>query len=95
MSKVDWEAMTPREVFDALKSAPRVAGTWQPSIWGDGCVSRYSVWGDVVAVDGCDPIFGIAIRGDDKFVANSRADADDRLRELGWLLVDDNEGGAK
>jgi hypothetical protein len=30
MSKVDWFSMTPQEQFEAIASAPPVAGPWEP-----------------------------------------------------------------
>ncbi len=70
---VDWNTMTPREIFDALASAPKVAGPWK-----DGARRDFA---------GMAIVWAIAWEGN----AEGRARADAKLRELGFILVDEPE----
>ncbi len=71
---VDWNTMTPREIFDALASAPKVAGPWKEGARRDPS-GMAIVW---------------AIAWADNALGRARADA--RIRELGWILVDEQDG---
>lgn len=85
MSKVDWSSMSAAEVWDALKSAPKVAGPWERhglEWWrrtADGAVAFAVPAGDAYLVhDG---------RTMTDVEARCRRDAQERA--AGWLLVDD------
>jgi hypothetical protein len=86
--KVNWKAMTPQEVWDALKSAPPVAGPWTKHTHSYGCDCgsyppghqyhgdwsyRESVLGKEVATS---------------HSTMSRESVDAGLRSSGWVLVD-------
>jgi hypothetical protein len=81
--KVDWSTMSPREVYDAIKSAPKVAGPWTKN---GGHVYR-------VATDGAPVV--VSSHGDDgpfesgDYRLPDRPAADAALRTAGWILVDD------
>ncbi len=75
---VDWNRMTPREIFDALARAPKVAGPWKEGARRDPSGMQI-VW----AIDG----LRWAWAGN----AEARARADAKLRELGFILVDEPE----
>lgn len=91
---IDWTCFTPREVWAALASAPKVAGPWTANgsreyLFG----GREICWRSTVSPDGR----SFRCREDDdpdhdddptRFYA-TREDVDARLRELGWLLVDE------
>lgn len=98
---VDWSKMTPREVWDALLSAPaKVAGPWERAKDPNPFNGYVYEWRHRYAGDGC---FGSAVyvgpddrnsngEDDDPFCVGffeSRAEADAALREAGWTLVDD------
>ena len=74
--------MTPREVWDALRTAPKVAGPWtlgeRREARGMRIVASETDRG--VFVDAC------------SWTVSNRVEADALLRDAGWLLVDD-EGG--
>jgi hypothetical protein len=109
MRRIDWNAMTPAEVFEALRAAPKVAGPWQSpppvrspvrlrrshhrlDVAGDAVASECITdeWTEVIIwsdrLYGAHPEHG----GNGRLRAHaSRSACDARLRELGWLLVDD------
>lgn len=94
---INWSALTPREVFDALKAAPRVAGPWTPGHarpneqWfrHRAPVKSYAV--GVVLVHG-QYYAGIPGGGIHATLAEAQAEADAHLRAAGYVLVDE-EGG--
>lgn len=118
MIRYPWDKLTPREIWEALASAPKVAGPWVPDSnanYPNGRVAglprpmaRHDAYGEEVALD--------YLNGDGEELVNiydtdraepdlvdddgdgigecfdgpnARAAADARLRELGWLLCDD------
>lgn len=91
---MDWEKLTPRELFEALKTVPRkVAGPWTEAVdrtpacrrtpTGETIVWQAS-WQDYSYV-----IHNWVYFGEGKTVFDTRQEVDARLRELGWILVDD------
>lgn len=93
---IDWTSFTPREIFAALKAAPKVAGPWSTgSLGGPGRSVRSLPVRGVAAFQDDDGECFIYPRADHHAspASNgpfaSRAEADARLRELGWLLVDE------
>lgn len=87
MSVVDWSKLTPLEVFESVRKAPRVAGPWT----GGGALHRRATDGTIVAAE---------YEGEARCIARcdyprnswqkehpSRDAADAALREAGWLLV--------
>lgn len=99
---LDWSKMSPAEIFEALKSAPKVAGPWTVERDAGGRLLapvRRSYYGATIAweISDCVEILEWVIPDSRKppfsnVRCSDRADADARLRELGWLLVDDPEG---
>lgn len=94
---VNWGAMTPREMFEALVAAPKnVAGPWQPMTCLRDTVARETVSGQTVVWERegmvviHDWVLPYAER--QRVAFSTRAQADARLRQLGWLLVDDEKG---
>jgi hypothetical protein len=83
--------MTAAEVFEALKAAPKlVAGPWEFD--EDERLERLDTEGDSIAWQHDSGHVTIGVEPDDvehygEFATRDEADA--RLRELGWLLVDD------
>jgi hypothetical protein len=85
---VDWSTMSPRDVWESLKSAPKVAGPWTPHAHGFGCDcgaypadSNYRKgWSYRPDLSGREVV-------DDACKSRGEADAD--LREQGWVLVDE------
>ena len=78
----DWSRMTPREAWEHLRAAPKVAGPWtlgeRREARGMRIVASETDRG--VFVDAC------------SWTVSNRVEADALLRDAGWLLVDD-EGG--
>jgi hypothetical protein len=87
MIRVDWSAMTPREVWEALKSAPKVAGPWDDRKYGRA--HRIDCMGNSITFDwgGENVTTLIASGAIPRFP--DRASADAALRAAGWLLVDE------
>lgn len=90
----NWETMTPREVFEALKVAPLVAGPWAPHDgYGSKAAARFDPYGVIVLFDRGTG-WGVSSFApkdpfDDEEQFDTRKDADERLREIGWLLCDE------
>jgi hypothetical protein len=85
MSKVDWAAHTPEEVWAALMNAPQVAGPWVVGE-GGGMDYRCAADGRTVATElWVAPGHGGASW---RIPAGSREGADTILRQHGWLLVE-------
>lgn len=98
---MNWQAMSPREVYEALRTAPRVAGAWEPA-WIDDCngvlVQRFPacrktpdghtvVW----VLNGKVQVHAWALLGTRPWAPvefETRDDADRFLRSVGWVLVD-------
>jgi hypothetical protein len=82
---IDWSKMTPREIWEALKEAPKVAGPWmlegqRLQIIGDG-------WMKDVAYEHEGKIL-MSTSPETEPEYPDRATADAALRAAGWLLVD-------
>lgn len=88
---VDWKTLTPQEVWDALRAAPKVAGPWcrspRPALsgvtyeWRDASPVGVAAWvgPDDRNYDDDDPVcIGYFA---------SREEADEALLLNGWLLV--------
>jgi hypothetical protein len=87
MGVVNWSEMTPLEVFESVRSAPRVAGPWT----GGGALFRRAPDGTVVAAEyegeaACIARCNYPRDSWQKEYPNRDA-ADAALREAGWLLV--------
>lgn len=90
MATIDWSAMTPREVYDFVQSAPKVAGEWFGGPDADAHRFRITPEGTRIAfvvrintrwrADSCDS------QHDTRDAAMAAADAE--LTRRGWLLVD-------
>jgi|SRR5271166_3053247 len=85
---VNWKSLTPREVWDALRSPPKVAGPWEVGDGGEMDVRR-APDGSIVAttlwVVPKHPTASWRV----PVATSNRAGADVILREHGWMLVDD------
>jgi len=83
--------MTPEQIWEALKSAPKIAGPWIKHEHGFGCdCSSYPVESPFRAAGG----WWYRENIDGKEVAfdfPDRPTADAKLREEGWLLVNEEE----
>lgn len=88
MTAVDWSTLTPREAFEALRTAPRVAGPWV-TVRGEWV--RLDARRGVVALIKGGDLCGWSTYGVDwglhKTLEAAKAAADRALREQGWLLV--------
>lgn len=82
---VDWRAMTTRQIWAALTTAPKVAGPWFKG--EDDRDMRHHVLGEPVVFD---TGHGYKIVGQDMWAPfhDDREAADSALRAQGWLLVD-------
>ena len=85
MPTIDWSSMTPREVWDALRTAPKVAGPW-----GSNGTSEFRAKPNGGAWRYASR--GLFNEGDAVGWFATRDAADAALRDAGWLLIDD-EGG--
>jgi len=100
MATVDWQSMTPREVWEVLRTAPKVAGPWKHEVYSNGVESwerRLRTPEDGLRI----PIVQIINRGrwwtgsgggDGGLLHGDTADeakdkADQALRSKGWLLI--------
>lgn len=85
---MNWKSMTAREVWDALKSAPKVAGVWTAAGIGYPTTTsaRHDVRGHIVALDYGPRGVTVSTR---LGALPNRAAADAVLREAGWWLVDE------
>lgn len=102
MSAIDWSAHTPREVWEALKTAPKVAGPWVESYPGHelslphrSTVDGKSIVGWWTGERGfmCVPRDmhrpeGVVVWH--ATLEEAQAATDKMLREAGWLLVDED-----
>ncbi len=87
---VNWKTLTPREVWDALMSPPKVAGPWEKGASGemdvrrvpDGTIVATTLW----VVPKHPTPWRVPIATSD------RTGADAILREHGWMLVDERQG---
>ncbi len=92
---IDWSRLAPREAWEALNAAPKIAGPWGtttrhhpsglPVAWDDSFVNfRGEVTSRHVRVSSkFSPSGGVEYYPD-------RASADAALRAAGWVLVDDD-----
>lgn len=97
MASIHWESLSPQDTFDTLRAAPRVAGRWEPA-WVEGEFQRYPpcrkapdgmtlVWdfnGEVVVHS--QALAHRAI-GAEPVHCHTREEADEVLKNAGWLLV--------
>lgn len=85
--KMDWSKMTAREVWDALRSPPKVVGPWEPEHSGDMDVRR-APDGTIIAttlwVTPKHPVAPWRV----PVSTSDRDGADTILREHGWLLAE-------
>jgi hypothetical protein len=86
---VDWKAMTPREVFEAKRTAPKlVAGPWVAFEDGSGS-HREDESGKSVALEWTSEGETVVRLIEPKFLrVSSRADADTALTGAGYIVVD-------
>lgn len=97
----DWSKLSPRQAFEALRAAPKIAGPWlqagsfwcrkTPDIKWLPLVGRIVCWRN-----SWDGKFGALIAGEFERSEASKSfstcqEVDARLRELGWLFIDDPE----
>jgi hypothetical protein len=89
-----WQSLTPAEVRDALRAAPRVAGPWTedaPGDWwrdavnsvnADGCanVDEDFAWSAYWSLDETE-------RGSEDSADAAKSAADAALRQAGWVLL--------
>jgi hypothetical protein len=93
--KAFWASLTPREAFEALDAAPKVAGPWLVYGDDDEILARSARVHDLIVYqDEDDPIVnvtGAAVLPDAEgyIEFRGRDDADEALRAAGWLLVED------
>ena len=78
----DWSRMTPREAWEHLRAAPKVAGPWTLG-------ERREARGMRIVASETDRGVFVDAR---PWTVSNRVEADALLRDAGWLLVDD-EGG--
>jgi len=105
---VDWKVMTPREVWEALQSAPKVASEWTSPREGKWVRWAASHPDGNKSLDVGDVFLATQFPSPDRrhfFVvdggcaepcgsfADGRRAVDERLRGAGWLLVDAGETG--
>lgn len=93
--KIDWTSLTPAEIYESLRSAPKVAGPWQPT---SRVGAHFIMWpcrrtpeGRVVMEDrnGEIVVHGWALAfGSTVFCFTSRDLAELTLSGKGWLFVD-------
>lgn len=87
VGRPNWKAMSPRDVWEALQSPPKIAGPWEE---GDaatgGCAVRRAPSGVIVVVDGFWAMPDYPSQPW-RVPVGDRADADEILRKNGWLLV--------
>jgi hypothetical protein len=82
---VDWKTMSPRDVWDSIRSAPRVAGPWEDGELGGSAVRR-AVDGTVVVVDGLWATPGYP-NASWRVPVGERSDADATMTKNGWVLA--------
>lgn len=92
----DWKALTPTEMFEAIRLAPKIAGSWDPEVGasggkavsgdGIGLACRKAPDGTIIAYErnGKVEVF-IGALGILSF--STRKEADDYLRMEGWILL--------
>ena len=85
---VDWTRATPREVWDALRAPPKVAGPWELWESGEMDVRRHPSGYIVATTLWVTPRYPAA-PWRVSVSSSDRAGADLILREHGWLLVDE------
>jgi hypothetical protein len=85
---VNWNGMTAREVWDALRSPPMVAGPWEPGESGEMDVRRAPDATIVATTLWVTPKYPVA-PWRVAVATSDRTGADLILREHGWLLVDE------
>lgn len=88
---LNWNALTPREIWDALRSPPKVAGPWEAGNGGkmdmrrasDGTIIATTLW---VVPKHPTGSWRVPV------LTSDRAGADAILSAHGWMLVEDEDG---
>ena len=89
MSAINWSTMSPREIWNALKSRPSVLGPWKKHEHSFGCDCGRSYPNGYwyrEDVDGNEFIVVADLTAEAE--ARVRSNEDERLRKNGYLLLD-------